>query len=141
MKPRDIASAYCLAAAFFLVLDAIWLTTMADRLYRPALGHLLAPQFALAPAAVFYLLYVAGMAGSAIAPALAAGTAGVALRRGAALGLLAYATYDLTNQATLRDWPWTVTLADLAWGTCATGLAAWAAAAVLLRTGGKRTSP
>ena len=55
-----------------------------------------------------------------------------ALLRGAALGLLAYATYDLTNQATLRGWPWSVTLADMAWGTVATGLAAWTAAAVML---------
>jgi uncharacterized membrane protein len=126
-------AAYGVAALVFLGLDAIWLSTMAARLYRPAIGHLLAPDFALAPAALFYLLYVAGIVAFAVAPALASGRALEALARGAALGLLAYATYDLTNQATLRAWPWHLTLADMAWGTFVTGAAAWAAAATVLR--------
>ncbi|MGV3493904.1 MAG: DUF2177 family protein [Ramlibacter sp.] len=126
-------AAYGVAALVFLGLDAIWLSTMAARLYRPAIGHLLAPDFALAPAALFYLLYVAGIVAFAVAPAVASGRALEALARGAALGLLAYATYDLTNQATLRAWPWHLTLADMAWGTFVTGAAAWAAAATVLR--------
>jgi uncharacterized membrane protein len=126
-------AAYGVAALVFLGLDALWLSTMAGRLYRPAIGHLMAPDFALAPAALFYLLYVAGIVGFAVAPALASGRALEALARGAALGLLAYATYDLTNQATLRAWPWHLTLADMAWGTFVTGAAAWAAAATVLR--------
>ena len=133
MTTKRLATAYGLAALVFLALDAAWLTTMADRLYRPALGHLLAPQFAPSPAVLFYALYVAGIVGFAIAPALSAGRARVALARGAAFGLLAYATYDLTNQATLRDWPWAVTLADLAWGTFVTATAAGVAARLLLR--------
>ena len=133
MKTKDWAAAYGLTALVFLALDAVWLSTMAERLYRPALGHLMAPQFALAPAALFYPLYIAGIVFFALAPALAAGRARIALGRGAALGLLAYATYDFTNQATLRDWPWAVTLADLAWGTFATGGASLVAALVLLR--------
>jgi uncharacterized membrane protein len=132
MTVAHLAAAYGLAAIAFLGLDAVWLTTMADRLYRPALGNLMVDKFELAPAAAFYLVYVAGIVGFAVAPAVAAGSATGALLRGAALGLVAYATYDLTNQATVRNWPWSVTLADLAWGTVATGLAAWAAAAVLL---------
>jgi uncharacterized membrane protein len=128
----QLAAAYGVTALAFLGLDAVWLSTMADRLYRPALGNLMADKFALGPAAAFYFLYVAGVVGFAVAPAVASGSATGALLRGAALGLVAYATYDLTNQATLRAWPWSVTLADMAWGTLATGLAAWAAAAVLL---------
>ena len=125
-------AAYAVTAIAFLGLDAVWLSTMADRLYRPAVGSLMLDKFALGPAAAFYLVYVGGIVAFAVAPAVAVGSAGSALLRGAALGLVAYATYDLTNQATLRGWSWSVTLADLAWGTIATGLAAWAAAAVLL---------
>ena len=132
MKPRELLVAYGVALVIFLVLDAIWLTSMLERLYRPALGHLLAPQVSLPPAILFYLLYVAGIVGFAVAPALEAHGARIALLHGAALGLLAYATYDLTNQATLPGWPWAVTLADLAWGTVATGLAGWATAKVML---------
>ncbi|MEJ5989758.1 DUF2177 family protein [Ramlibacter sp. PS3R-8] len=131
----QFAAAYAVTALAFLGLDAVWLTSMADRLYRPALGSLMADKFALGPAAAFYFVYVAGIVGFAVAPAVASGSATGALLRGLALGFVAYATYDLTNQATLRGWPWSVTLADLAWGTVATGLAAWAAAAVVLHFG------
>lgn len=132
MKPRELLTAYVAALMLFLALDALWLSSMLERLYRPALAHLLAPQVAWQPAALFYLLYAAGIVGFAIAPALAVQRAAAAFARGAALGLLAYATYDLSNQATLPGWPWRVTLADLAWGTVATGTAAWGSAALLL---------
>lgn len=133
MKTKQILAAYGLTALVFLSLDAIWLTTMAERLYRPAIGHLMAPGFAATPAVLFYALYIAGIVFFALAPALAAGRARIALARGAALGLLAYGAYDLTNQATLRDWPWMLTFADLAWGAFATGAASFVAALVLLR--------
>jgi len=133
MKTKQVFAAYGLTALVFLALDAVWLSTMAERLYRPAIGHLMAPQFAPVPALLFYPLYFAGIVFFAVAPALAAGSARMAAARGAALGLVAYAAYDLTNQATLRDWPWLLTVADLAWGTVATALAACVAAAVLLR--------
>jgi len=92
----------------------------------------------MAPAAAFYFLYVGGIVFIAVAPGLAADKWTVALTRGMALGLIAYATYDLTNQATLKQWSTTVTLADMAWGTVLTGVAAsagffaarWAAAHV-----------
>lgn len=122
--------AYALAAAVFLVLDAIWLSLMASRLYRPAIGHLMAEQVSLPPAVLFYLLYVAGIVVFAVLPALGARRPVLAaLGLGALLGLLAYATYDLTNQATLKQWPWYVTVVDLAWGAFVTGSAAAAAAA------------
>jgi uncharacterized membrane protein len=124
MTTRQLLIAYPVTAVAFLALDAVWLTVMADRLYRPALGDLLLPRFALAPAALFYVVYIVGVVAFAVGPALADGRWTAALARGALLGLVAYATYDLTNQATLRDWPWRLTIADLCWGTFATAAAA-----------------
>jgi len=132
MKARELLTAYVLALVLFLVLDAVWLSSMLERLYRPALGHLLAPQVAWPAAALFYLLYAGGIVGFAVAPALEVNGARIALLHGSALGLLAYATYDLSNQATLPGWPWAVTLADMAWGTVATGLAGWGTATLML---------
>jgi uncharacterized membrane protein len=116
--------AYLGSALAMLLLDAAWLSFAAKRLYRPLLGDILADGFRLAPAALFYFLYVAGIVVLAVAPGLAAGKASVALTRGLALGLVAYATYDLTNQATLRQWSSVVTIADMAWGMVLTGVAA-----------------
>jgi uncharacterized membrane protein len=116
--------AYLATAATFLGLDAIWLGCAANRLYRPRLGDLLLDGFKPFPAIAFYILYVAGILIFAVAPALASGRWTTALARGAMLGLLAYATYDLTNQATLRGWSSVVTIADLCWGTVLTGTAA-----------------
>jgi uncharacterized membrane protein len=132
MSLRQFAIAYAAAAVVFLVLDAIWLTLMADRLYRPAIGHLMLERFALAPAAAFYAIYLAGVVVFAVSPALGSGRWLTALGLGALLGLMAYATYDLTNQATLKDWSWTVTIADLCWGTFVTAVAAAVAARITL---------
>jgi uncharacterized membrane protein len=131
MPLPQIAIAYAVTALTFLLLDAVWLGAMAERLYRPAIGHLMAERFALAPAALFYGLYVAAIVFFAVAPALQARRPlWAALGHGALLGLTAYATFDLTNQAVLKDWPWHVTLADLAWGSCVTAVAAAAGAAL-----------
>lgn len=130
MNLKQALIAYPLTAVFFLALDAVWLTTMADRLYRPALGHLMLARFELAPAIAFYLAYFVGVVVFAVKPGLERGRWTTALGLGALLGFVAYATYDLTNQATLRDWPWRVTVADLCWGTLATALAAAAACRV-----------
>jgi uncharacterized membrane protein len=132
MSIRHIAIAYASTAVVFLVLDAIWLTVMADRLYRPAMGAIMLERFSLAPAAVFYLLYVAGVIVFAVSPAMHTGRWTTALGYGAMLGLMAYATYDLTNQATLKNWSWAVTVADLCWGTFVTAVSAAAAARITL---------
>jgi len=118
--------AYLSTGLVFLAIDAIWLTLSAQRLYRPLMGDMLLDSFRLVPAALFYLVYVAGVVVFAIAPALASDRWTTALVLGAFLGLFAYSTYDLTNQATLRNWPITVTIADLCWGTFLTGLSATA---------------
>jgi uncharacterized membrane protein len=112
------------ALAVFLALDAVWLTLMAQLLYRPAIGHLMREGFDLSAAALFYLVYGTGMVVFVIFPARRVQDA---LLRGALFGLVAYATYDLTNQATMKDWPWVVTLVDLAWGAFVTAMACMAA--------------
>jgi uncharacterized membrane protein len=127
-----LVSAYLAAGAAFAVVDAIWLTQVGPRLYRPALDAVLAERFDLTAAIVFYLVYIAGVVALAVLPAAreGAGLSRAALN-GAMLGFVAYATYDLTNQATLKVWSWKITLADIAWGTfltacaAAAGYAAW----------------
>ncbi len=116
--------AYVTAGVVFLAIDAVWLTVMANNLYRPLLGDKLMEQFSLTPAVLFYLIYIAGIVIFAIGPALAKGRWQHATLMGAALGFVAYSTYDLTNQATLRDWPVAITVADIIWGTVLTGIAA-----------------
>lgn len=115
--------AYFATGIAFAAIDAVWLRTMATRLYRPEIGELLARDFRLGPAVVFYLLYIAGMLYFAVGPALASGKWQTALLNGAVLGFLCYMTYDLTNQATLKVWSLKVTIADIIWGTVLTASA------------------
>lgn len=115
---------YIAAAANFLAMDAVWLSLTAKSLYKARLGGLIRDDFSLAPAAGFYLLYIIGILVFAVAPALDGGRWTNALARGALLGLVAYSTYDLTNQATMRGWSSLVTVADLCWGTAITGIVA-----------------
>lgn len=124
MKTYGIA--YIATGLVFLAIDAIWLTVAAQRLYRPLMGDMLVDGFRLAPAVLFYFIYIAGVVVFAIAPALTSDRWMTASSYGAFLGLFAYATYDLTNQATLKNWPVFVTIADLCWGTFLTAVAATA---------------
>ncbi|SON55638.1 putative membrane protein [Hartmannibacter diazotrophicus] len=110
-------------ALAFLGLDAIWLSVMASRLYRPKLGSMLADTFNLPAAAVFYVLYIFGLTFFVLTPALASGRWQTAALYGALFGLVAYGTYDLTNQATLKDWPVLITIVDLCWGMFVTSAA------------------
>ncbi len=125
--------AYAATLLVFLAMDAVWLSTATAALYRPAIGHLLAPTVDWIAAALFYVFYLAGLVYFAVAPALASGRAKQALVRGVLLGLLCYGTYDFTNQATMQGWPWLVTAVDLVWGGTVTGVSCWAAAVVTLR--------
>lgn len=121
---KTYLAAYVATAAAFLAVDAVWLSVMAPQLYRPLLGDLLAENFDVVAAALFYVLYVSGIVFFAVRPALADGRAATAALNGAVFGLCAYGTYDLTNQATLRNWPAIITVADLFWGTILTATAA-----------------
>lgn len=115
--------AYVSAAVAFGALDFLWLSNAAPLLYRPAIGELMADEVRWAPAIAFYTLYLVGMTALVILPALKDGRVSKALWTGALFGLVAYATYDLTNQATLRVWPAHLTLIDMAWGAFATATA------------------
>ncbi len=112
---------YLATAAVFLVIDILWLGFVAPKLYKQNLGHLMAEKTNFIAAGAFYLLYVAALLVFVINPAIASGSVWQALYMGAFLGLVMYATYDLTNLATLRDWPLKITLIDLAWGSFVTG--------------------
>lgn len=114
---KSAAIAYLSTGIAFAVIDAIWLSTMTSRLYRPVMGDMLADEFRLAPAVAFYLIFIAALVFFAIRPALAAGDWKEALLHGAFFGFAAYATYDLTSQAVLRNWSTLLTVADLIWGT------------------------
>ncbi len=115
---------YLATGAAFLVLDMIWLTLTASRLYRPRIGEIMADTVNIAPAVAFYLIYLTGVFVLAILPAAEANSWKRLLVHAAVFGFCAYATYDLTNQATLKTWSTTITLIDLAWGTFVTTAAA-----------------
>jgi uncharacterized membrane protein len=118
----QLATAYLATAVIFFALDFIWLSS-AMGLYRGHLGGLLLEQPNLLIAAVFYLLYVAGIVVLVISPALREGSWWGVLLTGAVLGLVAYGTYDITNLSTVKGWSWQISLIDLAWGTVLTAVA------------------
>ena len=126
--------AWVAAAVSFGVLDAMWLRWAGPNLYRPVLGEVLADQFRIGPALLFYACYISAMVWFAVRPGLAQGVPHAVLN-GALLGGIAYATYDLTNQATLKVWSSQITALDIAWGTAATALASGIAAFTALKLG------
>ena len=117
MPFSKLALLYLITTIAFFALDFIWLSTATSRIYKPYLGDLLAEKPNLAVAAGFYLFYVVGLVALAIVPGLKEGLVVGALWRGALFGLLAYATYDLTNLATIQGWAWQVSVIDMVWGT------------------------
>lgn len=118
-------TAYLTTAFVFLALDAAWLALTAKRFYFDRLGELLLDKPRKGSAAAFYAVYVVGIVFFAVAPALRESAASTALLHGALFGFFAYATYDMTNYATLRNWSLAVSLVDTLWGTCLTAVAAF----------------
>ena len=116
---------YFITLVVFFVIDMIWLGVVAKGFYRRHLGELMSPKVNWVAAMLFYLLFIVGMLVFAIRPALMAGLPLNALFYGALLGLISYATYDLTNLATLMDWPLIVTVIDLIWGTVLGGVVSY----------------
>jgi uncharacterized membrane protein len=110
----------------FLAIDLVWLGVVARGLYAAQLGHLMADKVIWPVGMAFYALYVIGILIFAVLPAVDAGSLVRAAALGAAFGFFAYATYDLTNWATLKDWPSTIVFIDLAWGAVLTGTVATA---------------
>jgi uncharacterized membrane protein len=117
--------AFLITGGIFVAMDFAWLATMSGHLYRPQLGALMRDQIALAPSALFYIVYAAVLSAVVVLPAYNADDPSRALVTGLLVGLAAYATYNLTNAATLNGWPPLLTIVDWAWGTVATALAAW----------------
>ena len=108
---------YLVTLATFVAVDMAWLGTMASRFYKPMLGDIAIAGVNLPPAVVFYAIYPVGLMIFAIEPALRAGSWLNAPIYGALFGFFTYATYDLSNQATLRNWTFALTAVDVAWGT------------------------
>ncbi len=108
---------YVTALLTFFLADMAWLSMMAPRFYRPAMGDIALSGVNLPPAIIFYALYPIGLLIFAINPALKIGSIASACIYGALFGFFTYATYDLTNHATLRNWTVQLTLIDAAWGT------------------------
>jgi uncharacterized membrane protein len=126
---------YLSVAASFVALDMIWLKIMAERLYRPVLGEMLRAEPNLSAAALFYLVYPLGLLGFSVLPAHYENSALRAFISGMMFGCFTYATYDLTNQATLRNWSTMLSVADICWGSFLAGVSAWLGYLVAQRMG------
>jgi uncharacterized membrane protein len=113
---------YGVAVLVFFARDLIWLGAIAKNLYQKYLGYILSPNVNWPAAIVFYLLFVAGMVFFVISPALDKGDMWYAVLAGGLFGFITYATYDLTNLATIKGWPLAITIIDLIWGTVLSGL-------------------
>ncbi len=122
MTFRQSILLYLITWVIFFAIDMVWLTVVAKNFYRKHLGYLMAPKVDWAAALLFYLLFIAGLVVFAVRPGVLAGAPLKGLLLGAFLGLISYATYDLTNQATVKDWPLVVTVVDLVWGTTLGGI-------------------
>lgn len=107
---------YAVALTSFLAIDLVWLTTIAPSFYQKQIGHLMTTKPNLVAAGIFYLIFIAGLVAFVISPALEKKSLVQVVLMGAFFGLVTYATYDLTNLATLREWPLLVTIVDLLWG-------------------------
>lgn len=107
---------YLIALPVFFVFDMVWIVVVAKQFYATQIGPLLKKDINRTAAVIFYLLFILGMVMFVIAPAVEANSWTHALLFGAAFGLITYATYDLTNLATLKGWPVLITIVDLAWG-------------------------
>ena len=113
---------YVATLLVFVAMDAVWLT-LTTAVYRHQLGALLAPQVRWLPGVTFYLLQVLGIQIFVLARSARAVQA---LRYGAGFGFFTYATYDLTNWAVMKDWTFSISIMDMAWGSVVTGIASLA---------------
>jgi uncharacterized membrane protein len=116
---------YGVTLAAFLAIDMLWLGWIARPFYQKQLGFLLAPETNRLAALIFYLLFVVGLLVFVVVPGLQADSLRTTLLRAALFGLVTYAAYDLTNHATVKDWPLQVTIVDMLWGTVLSTVVSW----------------
>ena len=121
----DLIRNYFITLVVFLAIDMVWLLVLSKKLYSEKLGYLMAEKPNLIVALVFYIIFAAGILFFVIQPALLLGSWKYALFAGMFFGLVTYGTYDLTNQATIKDWPAIITIVDLIWGSFVTGCTAF----------------
>lgn len=122
MKAGLVGMTYAVMLVVFLAIDLLWLGVIARRFYLKHLGRFFSERVNWAAAFVFYLLFLAGMMIFAVQPALEQNSLSRALALGALYGLFTYATYDLTNLATLKEWPVPIVVVDILWGMILSGL-------------------
>jgi len=108
---------YAVSFIIFFAIDLFWLGIIAKKLYQAEIGHLLKTDVNWIAAVLFYLLFIGGLVIFVLMPAVESGNIVKAILLGALFGFITYATYDLTNLATLKDWPLKITIIDLVWGT------------------------
>ena len=116
MQFSRILLTYAVSVPVFFVIDMIWLGLIARGFYRKALEPLLTPNINWAAAIIFYFLFLVGILVFALLPGMEKRSLGHTIVMAALFGFIAYATYDLTNLATLRDWPLVLSIVDMAWG-------------------------
>jgi uncharacterized membrane protein len=116
MNIKSIIISYLLSFVVFLAVDMLWLGVIAKNLYQKYLGDFLSEKVNWTAAFIFYFIYVAGISIFAIYPAVNKGSVFNAVLMGALFGIFAYATYDLTNLATLKGWPLPIVFIDILWG-------------------------
>lgn len=108
---------YLLTLLAFLLVDILWLTVISKNLYSNGIGHLMAQSPKILPAVIFYLSFVVGVIIFAVLPGYRDSTLINTILLAALFGALTYGTYDLTNLATLKDWPVYITVIDIVWGS------------------------
>lgn len=108
---------YVIALIVFIAIDAIWLGLIAKNLYQKEIGHLMSDSVNYVAALIFYLLFLVGLVYFVINPAIIDRNITKLIISGILFGIITYSTYDLTNLATLKDWPIKVTIIDLIWGS------------------------
>ena len=116
---------YIAALIAFFAMDMVWLGLVARMFYRQQLGYLMASNTNWLAASIFYLLFLVGLLVFVVVPGLEANSLRMTLVRAALFGLITYATYDLTNLATVKDWPVILTIVDMTWGTVLSVAVSW----------------
>ncbi|SRR6056297_808123 len=113
----QILKTYIITFIVFIILDAIWLGLIARKLYSSKLGYIMKSNVNWLAALIFYLIFIGGLVFFVVEPSISQESLTYAIKAGLIFGFVTYATYDLTNLSTIRDWPLSITLIDLAWGS------------------------